>query len=369
MSKIFELFGYRVDAWGAEAQQNMQRGWCPFMDGECDGGGNRYQSAIDLTKNPELQKIAPGKEKIQCGVCSLMTGEHEHPWIVCPRRLLSAKGGKLVGNQSVVRSKISQYSELDKRQRYMVWSEVKIKTDVTTEEDDVKYFDYTFDYIIAATSHISVKDAGIIMDIPSSEVKKRATKGGYALVSMAGEMLIEDFPIDPIVIIEVMTSSTSGGNKAKRTQIAMACEDAMLHKNHEGPGINYRQVWARMVSQLIVKSQVGEAWGGKTIWLVQDVLADYISRTTALQLPEYISNKLDEVNILAFGYGNTIEKKAESIVTLEQAKLYSGPIQKNFNVHRADGFIDIVKIGASPPKEQIWASLINKAPLGIWEWG
>jgi len=45
----------------------------------------------------------------------------------------------------------------------------------------------------------------------------------------------------------------------------MAFEDAVLGKPHQGPGINYRQVWARMVSQLVVKSEVGLAWGGKTI--------------------------------------------------------------------------------------------------------
>ena len=166
-----------------------------------------------------------------------------------------------------------------------------------------------------------------------------------------------------------MTSSTSGGNKAKRTQIAMACEDAMLHgMDHEGPGINYRQVWARMVSQLIVKSQVGEAWGGKTVWLVQDLLTEYISKTTALRLPDYASQKLDKVNILAFGYGDSIEKKETGIIMLDKAELFSGPIQKQDSSEKSDGFVDIIKIGSPPPKEQLWASLLKKAPLGDWIW-
>ncbi|MGI9057395.1 MAG: hypothetical protein ACR2H5_02350, partial [Ktedonobacteraceae bacterium] len=49
-------------------------------------------------------------------------------------------------------------------------------------------------------------------------------------------------------IIEIMTSSTSGGNKDKGTTISGAFQDAILGRSHRGPDINYRQVWARMVS-------------------------------------------------------------------------------------------------------------------------
>ena len=44
MSKIFELYGYRLDCWNEEATANREKAWCPFMDAECDGGGNRYLS-------------------------------------------------------------------------------------------------------------------------------------------------------------------------------------------------------------------------------------------------------------------------------------------------------------------------------------
>jgi hypothetical protein len=148
----------------------------------------------------------------------------------------------------------------------------------------------------------------------------------------------------------------------------MACEDAIVYgEKHNAPGINYRQVWARMVSQLIVKSQVGIAWGGKTIWLVQDLLADYISKSTALQLPRYLSDKLNEVNILSFGYGDSIQDK-KPIIELRDSKLFSGPITTGDNASSQYGFVDIVKIGAPPPKTQIWKSLLNKAPVGVWKW-
>jgi len=208
-----------------------------------------------------------------------------------------------------------------------------------------------------------------MLDIPANIVQKTAEKSGFTLALRNGEMWIDDFPADPINIIEIMTSSTSGGDKKKRTQIAMACEDAILHgEKHNAPGINYRQVWARMVSQLIVKSQVSMAWGGKTIWLVQDVLADYISKSTALIISQYLSDRLDEVNILSFGYGDNINDKNEAMVELRNSKLFSGPITKGSSPNSHDGFVDIVKIGAPPPKSQIWKSLLNKAPVGVWTW-
>jgi len=137
-----------------------------------------------------------------------------------------------------------------------VWAEVKIKTATFAQGDEGKSFDYTFDYVIAGVKRIRIADAADKLGLDVGEVQKRAMKSGRTLASRNGELWIDDFPADPLVIIEVMTSSTSGGNKSKRTQIAMACEDAILHgMAHEGPGINYRQVGARMASQLIAKSQ------------------------------------------------------------------------------------------------------------------
>jgi hypothetical protein len=36
MSKIFELYGYRLDCWNEEASANREKAWCPFMDAECE---------------------------------------------------------------------------------------------------------------------------------------------------------------------------------------------------------------------------------------------------------------------------------------------------------------------------------------------
>jgi hypothetical protein len=172
-----------------------------------------------------------------------------------------------------------------------------------------------------------------------------------------------------VVIVEIMTSSTSGGDKKKRTRIAMACEDAVISPEiHNGPGINYRQVWARMVSQLIVKSQVGLAWNGKTFWLLQDILTQYISSTTALDLSKYIAQYPDEVNILAFGYGEIDEKPTTPIIELRDTAFYAGPITENADNSVSGGFVEIVKIGAPPDKEHLWRSLFRKAPCGNIVW-
>jgi len=369
VSKIYELYGYRLDRWNNEAEDNLSRAWCPYMDTECDGGGNRFQSAIDLRTNTELQAKIPNKDIIQVGICSLLPRTGEQPWIVCPRRLLSLKGGSFSGKQSFIRKQLSNLAELDSSKSYLAWSEVKIKTESTNSEDEAKSFDYTFDYIVSGTQKKKVEEISALLDMPVSTIQRLAANNGFTLASRNSEAWIDDFPSDPLVIIEIMTSSTSGGNKRNRTQIAMACEDAILKgDDHRAPGINYRQVWARMVSQLIVKSQVGMAWGGKTIWIVQDVLADYISKSTGLILSQYLSDQLHEVNILAFGYGNRNDANDESIIDLKKCDLYAGPITKSGDAFAHDGFIDIVKIGALPPKEQIWKSLLNKAPIGVWKW-
>ena len=368
MSKIFELYGHRLDRWNREAEQNMSRAWCPFMEAECDGGGNRFQSAIDLRANPELKAKIPGKDIIQVGICSLMTRAGQQPWIVCPRRLLSLKGGSLSSMQSYVREQLSNLADLQKGKKYLAWSEVKIKAESTNSEDEAKSFDYTFDYILSGTERKSINQVADILNMTCSSVERLAMNNGFTLASQNSEIWIEDFPSDPLIIIEIMTSSTSGGNKRNRTQIAMACEDAILKGDeHRAPGINYRQVWARMVSQLIVKSQVGMAWGGKTIWLIQDVLADYISKSTGLVLSQYLSDHLDEVNIMAFGYGDGLDADHDSIIKLGNSNLYAGPITKSGDAFAHDGFIDIVKIGAPPSKVQIWKSLLNKTPIGVWK--
>lgn len=363
MSKIFELFGYQLNVWNAEAEANCAKAWCPFMDATCDGGGNRYLSAIDLHNHPEFAVKFLGKQVVQAGVCSLQVRKDEQPWIVCPRRLLSLRERQSgIDYQQYVKTQLAKHMGLSIRKSYRAWAEVKMKVDTSTDDEQEKSFDYTFDYVIADSRKIPLSEAAKIIGRTERVAQNIAEKNGFTLAKR-GEFWIEDFPADPVVIVEVMTSSTSGGDKKKRTQIGMAFEDAVLNGgNHNGPGINYRQVWARMVSQLIVKSQVGMAWNGKTIWLIQDVLANYISSTTALNLAAYLSECADEVNILAFGYGDIDSLTGSNgILSLQDSNFYADPINKGaIGGSESGGFVDIVKIGAPPPKDQLWRSLFLK---------
>lgn len=368
MSKIFELYGYRLDCWNDESAKNREKAWCPFMDAECDGGGNRYLSALDVNKNSNLKKYFPGKKIVQSGVCSLRLRDTEQPWIVCPRRLLSLRGQKS-NYQTHVREQLIKCSELKPGEIYRGWSEVKMKVETTNNDDEAKSFDYTFDYVIAGSNRKKLSDIAKLIGKGLRTTQKIAEDNGYTMASRNGDLWVDDFPADPIVIVEIMTSSTSGGDKKKRTQIAMACEDAIISpESHNGPGINYRQVWARMVSQLIVKSQVGIAWEGKTFWLLQDVLAQYISTTTALNLSKYIAHHPDEVNILAFGYGDVDTKLSVPIAELNDSTFYAGPITKNSENSDSKGFVEIVKIGAPPGKDHLWRSLFKKVPCGNISW-
>jgi len=134
MSKIFELYGYRLDSWNKEAADNRANAWCSFMDAECDGGGNRYLSALDLRRNSKLRSYFPGKDTVQSGVCSLRIRDGEQPWIVCPRRLFSLRSQTQSKYQKHVRSQIAKYAELKPGSSYGAWSEVKMKVETTSNE-------------------------------------------------------------------------------------------------------------------------------------------------------------------------------------------------------------------------------------------
>ena len=135
----------------------------------------------------------------------------------------------------------------------------------------------------------------------------------------------------------------------------------MLGKPHLAPGINYRQVWARMASQLIVKSQAAMAWNGKTIWVLQDLLADYISSSTALDLHRFIAEHTNEVNILAFSYGENYKYTQENqTVPLDHSVLYAGPIRAGNSDNPQPGFQDIVLASVCPPRSVLVAALSKK---------
>ena len=363
MSKIFEIFGYPLTDSSNEAKECRKTAQCPFMGKECDGGGNRYLSSIDLSKSAALRSFFGSRTGTVCaGICSLQLHDGEAPWIVCPRRLLvlgrEAQGRRAFQIQS---EKVALgYLGYESGTRLGVWPEMKMKYSGAAGGTS-KNFDYTFDYVIMPLGQVHQKEVEKLWGLGWGEARAIFERAGYTIARRGGEYFVEDAPLGIPSIIEIMTSSTSGGNKTHRTTIPMAFEDAILGRQHEGPGINYRQVWARMVSQLIVKSEVTLAWGGKTLWVVQDALVDYICSSTALNIRSFLASHPEEVNMLSFSYGTAFSRGA-GVIELSDPRLFAGPIAPLSSGPRTPSFQDMVKAPICPPLSHLYSLLARRRP-------
>lgn len=315
---------------------------------------------LDATRDRELVTFFDGRTAdIPAGVCSLSASDKI--WIVCPRRLFVLdKGGSHTSHEDFCEGLLRRYAPSALPCKAGVWSEVKIKYAEETDEDDAdKMFDYTFDYIICPTSPKLLSETATQFEITERKLESTLIRNGYTLASRGGRKYIEEYPAGQPLVIEVMTSSTSGGNKAKGTTIQNAFRKAILGQPHIAPGINYRQVWARMVSQLIVKSQIGKAWGGQTIWILQDTLTSYISNTTDLNMRKLISAVLKEVNILSLRY---VKRSRIGIHPLEVENLYAGQIP---TIQGDTDFNKLLQAASIPSKSILEAKLLNKRPRTI----
>ena len=108
------------------------------------------------------------------------------------------------------------------------------------------------------------------------------------------------------------------GRTCSRPSALRCCtRTASLPERGASPSVNARQVWARMASRMVGKSEVANRWGGRTIWVVQDALMDYIGRQTGLRLDELQSpgGENDEVNVIS-----------GSIDDPQDIRPYSGPV-------------------------------------------
>ena len=362
MPKIFELFGFPLTADTPAAVEHRRAAKCPFMGRDCDGGGNRYASQIDLIAHPELKIYFEPRKEVPSGVCSIQLKENEAPWIVCPRRLLVLGRANSFKRdfQTEAEQQVLGLIAYPKGTKLGVWSEVKLMLG-EAGDDGEKSFHYTFDYLLMPTGSVEESQIEQLLGGKWATWRKSLEKNGYTIARRNGKDFVEDFPMGTPYIIEIMTSSTSGGNKSNRTTIPQAFEDAILGKPHTSPNINKRQVWARMVSQLIVKSEVAMNWGGKALWLIQDNLADYISASTALNLQHFIAAHLDEVNLLSFSYGNR-NLNSNGIVELQLKNLFSGPISANAK-NAKPSFSDMIRTPMLPDKRHLVMRLIDSRPV------
>ena len=252
------------------------------MDAQCDGGGNRDMMRVpasDAGIGPLFDRTVGETSGgyIPCGVCSVERQASGEKWAICPRRLLAFGATGVSEPHQALVDRILSLGGFSDGQRVNVWSEIHLKE----QGAGGSRFDYRIDYVL-----------------------REATGASAPLV------------------VEVMTCSTSGGNKQKRTDMNWAFRSAVLVANGirdepvVSPGVNVRQVWARMASQLIAKSEAALQWGGRTIWVIQDLLAQYIQSQTALPLEELRSDDWTpgEVNLIVSDLTGRLT-------------LYSGPIR------------------------------------------
>ena len=126
------------------------------MERDCDGGGNRYLSQVQLVATHPLKSLYPTREALAAGVCSIQVARSATPWIVCPRRLL-VLGRERAGQRA--HQKTSEAMTLSilgypSSTRLGVWPEVKMKyvTDVDGLEVSI---DYSFDYVLMPLGSVS----------------------------------------------------------------------------------------------------------------------------------------------------------------------------------------------------------------------
>ena len=315
MPVVHELFGYPLDDKSAKAKHSRRNALCPFMGGRCDGGGNRDMARVNLRESAALRAHFDNVGgSVDCGICSVLQNGRE--WVICPRRILCFSESE---HQKAALDRALRLSGWRPPQRLAVWREVRVRA-----KKGKRNFNYAFDYIVRRLGRSGVPTGG------------------------------------PLVV-EIMTCSTSGGKVAAGTDIKTAFCKAVMGEEHRSPGVNSRQVWARMASQLIVKSEAGIQWGGRTVWVIQNALSDYIAESTGLRLEKMRAQKPGEVNLLAFRY----DESKSGPRRLAKADLFAGPISSNGNGEPC--FLDIARAPFVPDFGKLETAL-GKREFQILEW-
>ena len=306
MPKFYEVYGRDVYDQSTEALSERSAAYCPFTDSTCDGGGNRHQTKIKLANSELRGFFSDGLDSVIPGICSIEYGDEV--WIVCPRRLLGFDS-KATGIPEVNHS-LLDHEKLALRRAGVptgvelgVWPEVYLKYG-----NDETAINYHFDFVIAPIrrqrSFAWLLEKYRVSEGTEAQTLVRAAKTGkYITGRYNPTKALEVLPdLENPTIIEVMTASTSGSDTEAGTDIASSFTDSIMQREHNCPGINKRQVWGRMATQLFAKSALAENWGGKTIWLVQNQLLRNIELTTRLDLSSTEYATSGAVNFLSMSY-------------------------------------------------------------------
>lgn len=146
---------------------------------DCDGGGNRYLSNVNLKGKRDLQRFFGRRGQVPAGVCSIQRHEGEAPWIVCPRRLLTFKWGeeKTTPRQLAIQQEVLKLLGLPPGTLLGVWPEVKFQYQERVD-GTLKLFDYTFDYILFPVRDMKDVDLESALEMPWRELRGLFRRGG-----------------------------------------------------------------------------------------------------------------------------------------------------------------------------------------------
>ena len=361
MPTIYELFGFPVDDRSQQVEAIRKSRQCPFMGATCDGGGNRYQTKIKLTQqeplkhyfNSDITEVIPG-------VCSIQAGKDI--WVVCPRRLFAAKfDGQDVpsANHALQRHERALLIQagLPHDTDVGAWAEVSLKHRVEDTE-----INYHFDYVLAPLAETSLRNLLKQNDFVGSTEKdlddlvRAAKKSGYfqdARRDLADtSILLPD--LSNLFILEIMTASTSGSDTENSTDMRSAFRNALVVSEHSSPGINKRQVWGRMVTQLFAKTALSYEWGGQTIWVIQDALLHNIELTTRLKTVDVPNHPQRNISLVIMHYFADLDGR--QAISLKAA--IDGDAGIDFD--GSDTFTDILLPKLTPPKVELLKAVLRR---------
>lgn len=223
--EVAEIFGYPAYANDAEALQTRSRYLCPFQKEK----SGTLRNCNKLSQHSLFDKF--NQTGVPFGACSVWhkaRNEKEYrPHIICPARFLQSHA--IFNDAKLILRNWRSSSH------YIVIREVNLALG-------------RLDYVL------------VNYDTASAEI------------------------VDTC-ILEVMAVSTTTTGDIIRSMFERLGIQKAAKKTYKY-GINYRQVVSRMLIQLVAKSHAADVWNARMVWAIQDVLYDYMQRSTKLELQD-----------------------------------------------------------------------------------
>jgi hypothetical protein len=179
------------------------------------------------------------------------------------------------------------------------------------QQIDDAQINYHFDYIVVPLANVTLSRFLQQFDLDPNSYQQELTNFSSQLrkinyfpknVRNASDISLQLPMMEMPYIFEIMTASTSGSDTGNATDIRSAFRNAILSQSHVSPGINKRQVWGRMVTQLFAKTALAQHWGGQALWIIQDELLQNIELTTLLHVDAIARQEERDIHLVVMSY-------------------------------------------------------------------